>query len=125
MLAAIYLGFQALLYVALAAWCTLAPDGTSKALGFGLTNGSARSEYITVYGGLELGMGIFFLLTALNPDWRRMGVLFALCTYGCLALFRLGTLIFVPDVGTFPKLMIGLEATMAVLAALLFFGARE
>ena len=125
MLTAMFLGFQALLYVALAAWCTLAPDGTSKALGFGLTNGSARSEYITVYGGLELGMGIFFLLTALNPDWRRMGVLFALCTYGCLALFRLGTLIFVPDVGTFPKLMIGLEATMTVLAALLFFGARE
>ena len=125
MLATIYLGFQALLYLALAAWCTLAPDGTSKALGFGLTNGSARSEYITVYGGLELGMAVFFLLTALNPDWRRMGVLFALSTYGCLALFRLGTLLFVPDVGAFPKIMIGVEATMTVLAALLFFGPRS
>ena len=125
MLATIYLGFQALLYLALAVWCTLAPDGTSKALGFDLTNGSARSEYITVYGGLELGMAIFFLLTAVNPEWRRMGVLFALCTYACLAVFRLGTLIFVPDVGTFPKLMVGVELTMAILAALLYLGGRE
>lgn len=121
MLTAIYLGFQAVLYVGLAVWCTVAPDGTSRAIGFALTNGSARSEYITVYGGLELGMGVFFFLTALHPEWRRLGVLFALCAYGCLATFRLGTLLFVSDVGAFPKLMFGVEITMTILAGLLFF----
>jgi len=121
MFTTIYLGFQALLYVGLAVWCTVAPDGTSRAIGFGLTNNSARSEYITVYGGLELGMGLFFLLTALNPDWRRFGVLFALCAYGCLATFRLGTLLFLSDVGTFPKLMLAVEISMTVLAGLLFY----
>jgi hypothetical protein len=121
----LYLAFQALLYAGLAAWCTLAPDRTSRAIGFGLTNGSARSEYLTVYGGLELGMAAFFALTALNPEWRRLGLLFALCTYGCLATFRLGTLLLVPGVGAFPKAMFGVEATMAVLAGLLLLSARS
>ena len=120
----LFLSVQAVLYAALAAWCTLSPDRTSRALGFGLTNGSARSEYLTVYGGLELGMAVFFALTAANPEWRRLGVVFALATYGSLATFRLGTLLLVPGVGGLPRAMFGIEATMAVLAGLLLLAGR-
>lgn len=108
-------------YVGLAAWCTLLPDKTSAAIGFGLSNASAKSEYITVYGGLELGMGIFFLLTALRPDLRQAGVLFALCLYACLAVFRIGTLIGLDGVGTFPRAMLAIEVPMALIAAWLWF----
>ena len=122
---AIYLSVQVALYAGLAAWCTMDPGGTSRAIGFRLTNSSAKSEYITVYGGLELGMAVFFLLAALNPAWHRVGVVFALCLYGALASFRLGTLLLVPGVGALPKIMFGVEATMTVLAALLLFAGRS
>lgn len=117
----IYLAVNALAYLGFAAWCTILPDKTSSAIGFDLTNASAKSEYITVYGGLELGMALFFLVAAINPQMRAAGILFALLLYGCLALFRLGTLLALDDVGKFPYAMFSIEVPMALLAAWLWF----
>lgn len=124
MAALVFLVFQGVLYAGLAAWCTLDPFGTSAALGFDLTSASGVSEYVTVYGGLELGLAAFFFLAASVAAWRVPGVLFALCLYGCLALFRLGTLLFVPGVQGIPVFMFGFETTMFALSALVWWFAR-
>ena len=116
-----YLYFNALLYLGLAAWCTIAPTTTSRAIGFEFTKNSARSEYITVYGGLELGLALFFAMAAWSPSLRSAGLLFALLTYGCLAVFRIGTLLTLDNLGRFPFLMVALEVPLAILAGWLYF----
>lgn len=119
----IYLALNAILYVVLAAWCTLLPGRTSEAIGFAFTKAAARSEYITVYGGLELGMGIFFALAVFVPGLRPGAIVFALAAYGCLAVFRVATLLAIEGVGRFPFFMLAIELPMALVAAWLTFRA--
>jgi TRAP-type uncharacterized transport system fused permease subunit len=67
---ALYLWINAILYAALAAWCTLMPKQTSQAIGFIELSASGRSEYAVIYGGLQLGMAFLFgviLGTGLPP----------------------------------------------------------
>lgn len=95
---AAYLALNGILYVLFALWCTAFPAKTAGALGFAFQNGSGKSEYITVYGGLEAGVAIFFLLAAIRPGMRDAGLLFAICFYACLVLWRIPTLLLIPGV---------------------------
>lgn len=114
-----FLIFNGILYVALGVWCTLLPTKTSQAIGFGLPNNSARSEYIVVYGGLELAMGLFFLLCAFKAGMAEAGLWFALLTYGCLMVFRIGTIVALKDLSAFIYTMVVVETVMALLSAYL------
>lgn len=117
----LFLAFNGLAYVALGAWCTLAPAKTAAAIGFGLTNNSARSEYLTVYGGLEVGMGLFFLLCAWRAELGEAGLWFAALSYGALAAYRLTTLFTLSDFSAFIYTVAVFEPVMAVLSALLLW----
>ena len=122
MLAKAFLIFNGVVYLALAAWCTLAPAKTSEALGFGLNTPSSRSEYIVVYGGLEAAMAAFFLLCAFRPNSIELGLWYGLITYGCLTLWRIGTLVFLE--GPFSKFIYAVapfEAAMAIVAGVLLW----
>lgn len=81
------------IYAALGIWCTLAPRKTSKAVGFELVGDGGLSEYITVYGGLEVGLGVAMVVTALSPELRAGGLVFALVLSTALPLFRLPTVL--------------------------------
>lgn len=61
-LAAAFVAFNGCMYVALGIWCLVEPARVSQLLGFDLQNPSAKAEFSAVYGGLELGLGIFLLL---------------------------------------------------------------
>lgn len=115
-----FLWLNALMYVAFAAWCTLLPTKTSEAIGFAFTKASGKSEYITVYGGLEMGLALFFLFAALSPSLRTAGLLFALLLYGCLALWRIGTVLTLDGLGAFPYAMLSIEVSFAGVAGWLY-----
>lgn len=119
-----YLWFNAVLYVFLGVWCTIRVDGTAQSIGYALTNGSARSEYLTVYGGLELGMAAFFALCALRPELRVAGLWFGALSYGGIALYRAATVATVAGVGWFPRAMLPLESALFLAAALLLWRTR-
>ncbi len=110
-----YLYVNAALYVIFALWCTLMPEKTADALGLGFRSGSGKSEYITVYGGMEFGIAMFFLLAAMQPEMRQAGLLFALLFYGGLVAWRIPTLLMVPGV---KQITYGFAATEAVLLGL-------
>ena len=110
---------NAALYLLLALWCTLRPHETSSGIGFEFTHPSALSEYLTVYGGLELGLGLYFLLGWFIPSWRRPALGFGLVLYASLALYRGGTLLAIDGLGTFPKAMFAVESSMTIFAVLL------
>lgn len=120
----IYLWLNAAMYLVLGAWCTLLPDKTASSIGFAFTKAGARSEYITVYGGLEVGLGVYFLLAALNPAWRQAGLLLGLCLYGGLALWRLYTFLTIDGVTGFPRIAFVVESALFVAALVLLLRTR-
>lgn len=87
-MAVAYLALNAVLYVALGLWCALDPATTSRFVGLQPTGPAGHTEWMAVYGGLELGLGVFFALAAARPGLRRAGVLFGVCLYAGLATLR-------------------------------------
>jgi hypothetical protein len=81
-----YLYFNAILYVAFALWCALEPLQTSRELGYLMLSSAGQSEYLVVYGGIELGLGAFFFYCARHAE--RVGLVFALALYAPIVLFR-------------------------------------
>jgi hypothetical protein len=108
------------LYLVLGVWCIVAPEATAQKVGFDLVGGAGRSEFITVYGGLEIALGIFFLWCGLDERLRRAGLLLAAISSACLAVARSATLVFVPDVpgSTYPFYAAEIVMTVVAGAAL-------
>jgi hypothetical protein len=84
----IFLAVVGVAYLILAIWCSVRPAQTSQAVGFSLTPGSGQSEYFVVYGGMEFGLGIVFLLPLLHPEQASFALLACLIIHACLVLFR-------------------------------------
>ena len=122
-MAAAFLWVNAVMYLGFAVWCTVLPTKTAEAIGFAFSKASGKSEYVTVYGGLEMGLALFFLFAALSPSLRTAGIVFALVLYGCLALWRIGTVLTIDGLGTFPYVMLSIEVTFTLIAAALYFRA--
>lgn len=89
MLAArIFLYVLAILYIGLGVWCAVAPVTTSKKVGLDRVGEAGCSEFMTVYGGLEVGMGILFALLAWRPESVSYGILACVATHGGIVAFR-------------------------------------
>ncbi|WP_298862971.1 DUF4345 family protein [uncultured Gimesia sp.] len=102
----IFLALMGILYVLLALWCAIAPESTSQSVGFTLQPGSGQSEFLTVYGGLELGLALVFLWPLLQRAVTQFSLGVCLMVHGSLVLFR--------TVGFF--LFTGFESTTFYLA---------
>jgi len=77
------------LYVLSALWCIFQLDVSSSALGFELINDSARVEYLSVYGGLQLGLGMAMWFTSFKPNLLKSALFFGLIFSSFLFLIRL------------------------------------
>jgi hypothetical protein len=87
-MARIFVCLVGALYVLLGLYCSLLPARASKSVGFQLNGGSGQSEFLTVYGGLEVGMGLVFLLPLLRPSETEFALRACLIIHGGLVLFR-------------------------------------
>lgn len=116
-----FLYFNALLYVAFAAWCTFAPRSTATAMGYSSLTASGQSEFLVVYGGLQLGLGLFFLYCARTGE-DRIGLLLALALYGPLVAYRLVTLWRFWPVGGATLWIAGLELVLLLASMGLWLG---
>ena len=101
MLVKSYLAIVGLMYIALAIWCTVAPAATSQKVGFSLQKGSGESEFMTVYGGLEFGMGLLFLLPLFRDESTSTVLVACLLIHGTLVVFRTVAFFRFSDVGGF------------------------
>jgi hypothetical protein len=86
--ARIFLSLVGGLYVLLGLYCSLLPERASKSVGFQLNPGSGQSEFLTVYGGLEIGMGLVFLWPLFRPAETEFALRACLIIHACLVLFR-------------------------------------
>jgi hypothetical protein len=108
-----------LLYLGLGVWCLLAPDRSAAAVGFELADASGRGEFLVVYGGLEIGLGLFFFRASRSDEFARAGFLLLFITSFCLAATRLATIFTLSDLRS---LTYGLFATEVLLTAAGAFG---
>lgn len=120
----LYLWLNAALYAVFCAWCTLRWASTSSALGYVQLNGSGRSEYLAVYGGLQLGLAIAFALLAMNPQHHRTGVLFALVLYAAIVPFRWASVALLGPVERITVYTGVLETVLLLWALVLWWSAR-
>ncbi|MBL8819435.1 MAG: hypothetical protein JNL58_25610 [Planctomyces sp.] len=84
----VYVSVVGLAYILLALWCSFLPESTSQAVGFQLINAGGRSEFLTVYGGMELGFGLVFLMPLRNRSSLPAVLDACVLVHGCLVLFR-------------------------------------
>lgn len=123
----IYLYVNAALYAIFALWCTIMPTITANYLGLAFhpdKPGSGKSEYITVYGGMEMAFALFFLIAAIKPELRAAGMLFAVLFYGCLVAWRVPTLLFVPGVKATTYGFAGGELVLGAIGVWLWLSQR-
>ena len=70
-------------------WLIVDPVGGLATVGIAARNPAGLIELRALYGGLELGLGAFFLLCAARPDWQRPGLWAVLLGNGGIGLTRL------------------------------------
>lgn len=118
----IFLISVAVLYILLAIWCTVQPAVTSSKVGFELKGGTGQSEFMTVYGGLEFGIAIVFLLALWRPDTVYFGVLACTAIHASLVVFRTISFLRFAEINSFTyRLAYGEWAIMLVGIAILIF----
>ncbi len=76
------------MYIALAVWCSVQPERTSNTVGFQLRPGSGQSEFLTIYGGLELALGLAFLAPLVRQEYLPYSLLLCLIVHASLVAFR-------------------------------------
>lgn len=87
-----YLLVNSALYVLFALWCTLKATNTANNLGYVSLNNSGRSEYLVIYGGLQIGLAVMFFLLSRDAAFHKLGILISIGLYAPIVLYRLVTI---------------------------------
>lgn len=84
----LYLALSGLFLAGYGVYCLIYPARVGDITGLIMSSPAALTEIRAMYGGLELGLGLFFLLTAVLPETARQGLFCMLLCFGGLALSR-------------------------------------
>lgn len=112
-----YLFTNGILYLLLAVLCTVKHASTSRGTGFLQLNESGHSEYLVIYGGLQLGLGCAYLLVGRDPAYFRLGIQASLLLYAPIVIYRLTTLAIYRPTSAVTFGTAGLELLLLIWAA--------
>jgi len=97
-----------LIYLGLSLWCSFAPQHTSGVVGLDLRPGAGDVEFLTVYGGLEMGLATLLLMPLCWPDSLKSTLWACVLVHACIVLFRsIGFIAYGVVPGTMVRLAIG------------------
>ena len=116
----IFLGIVGVAYIALGGWCALRPEQTSKAVGYLLIPGSGQSEFLTVYGGIDLALGLAFLLPVLRATDLAYPLFLCLLVHACIVAFRTAGFVLYGGVATTTYILAATEWIILIAASLLY-----
>jgi hypothetical protein len=88
----LYFFVNAFLYIGLAVLCTAKHVQTARNLGYTELNASGHSEYLVIYGGLQLGLGLIYFFLAREPSYYGLGLLASVLLYAPIVAYRVTTL---------------------------------
>ncbi|MFA5684985.1 MAG: DUF4345 domain-containing protein [Lysobacteraceae bacterium] len=98
--------------------CLIAPVATLAAAGMEVAGAVAATELRAFYGGLEIGLGLFIVATALSEQRHRAGLWLCLAAYGGIGLARALGMALDGISTTFLCSALAVELALALLAAL-------
>jgi len=113
--AKVLLGFNGLIFAVYGAVCLVVPSLPAGYAGMDLPGASATTEVVAMYGGLQLGLGLFFLRAIARPELLDEGLFVMALLIGCLASARAIGLL-VHGTTEYNVGAVAYEATTAVLA---------
>lgn len=87
----LYFYLNALLYFVLAMQSTFALQSTSTRRGYQVLSIKGRAEYITMYGGLQLGLVIMFVVFAQDSSSWHLGAIVSMALYAPILIYRVVT----------------------------------
>jgi len=125
MAARIVLAVIGVAYLLLAAWCALKPVQTASAIGLDLAGGSGRSEYFTVYGGLQTALGLLFLWPLVNPSITGPVLTGCVLIHAGLVVFRTLSLVLFAGVQSTTYVFAGLEWLLLLVTSATWWLGRE
>lgn len=118
LLGKIVLGVSALAFTGYGLVSLVSPEVPAELVDLQMNSGDAFAEVAAIYGGLQTALGLFFLLSLINPAHYRAGLLALLFVMGGLALARIIALWVTADaIGSYTVAALGFEAAVAMLAA--------
>jgi len=113
----IVLWVTAIIFFGYGVACLLSPDLPAGYAGLVMTNGDAFSEIGAMYGGLQIGVGLFCMVGAMNSTYFRPALLLLVLVIGGLATARLySTLIGTYPVGVYTWGAMAFEFCTTILA---------
>jgi hypothetical protein len=112
----IYLGANTLIYLIFSAWCLYDPAGTAAFSGLSFLNGSGKAEYLTIYSGLEAGLGLYYGYSFFAASARRPALIFSAFLYSGILLTRLPAILFIPGIKSATFAVAGLETVLTATA---------
>jgi len=109
-----------ILYLVSGVWCAWQAQRSMEFLGYRSDDPHTLGEFITVYGGLQIGIGLAMLLVNIWPQYYSGTLFFATVFSVVLIAMRLLTLV---SFGFFAQgnMMAALEMAIAVALLLVFF----
>jgi len=115
-----YFYLNSLLYAIIGIWVTTMPRAASAAMGYTLSSATGHSEFLTVYGGMTIGLSLIFFLLA-KDSANALGLRIAIAFYAPVLSYRIIT-----GIGHFPLLglfrgSVILEFFMLIAALALYF----
>lgn len=113
----VFLTLTGLLYIGLGIWCAVDPAATSRKVGLQRQPGSGESEFLTVYGGLELGLGLMFLLPLVMPAWERGALAACVLIHAAVVAFRTAGFFLFTGIGPFTVRLAVAEWIILLVAA--------
>jgi hypothetical protein len=87
-LARVSLGLTTLAFLGFGLLFLFRPDAIAS-MGVSLESATARTEIRGFYGGMEIGLGVFFGISLLRPRWFRPALLAQVAAFGGLAMGRI------------------------------------
>jgi hypothetical protein len=114
-LARIALLLNGVLFAGYGLLCLVMPETLTGAAGLGLTNTVASIEVRAMYGGLELALGVLFLLAASRPTLLEAGLIAGVTIFSGLGLARLLGIALDGGPGTYNVVAVLYELTAAAV----------
>jgi len=85
-------------------------------IGIRARGANARTELRAMYGGMEIGFGVFFGIALQKPEWRTPALTAIACGIGALGVTRIATAI-AEQADPISYLMAGPEIAASTMAA--------
>jgi len=103
-------------------FCTFWPEVVAEFIGYKFNSADAIIEVISMYGGLEFGLGVLFLYCGIKEQETVRGLLLMFVVMGSLALWRiLGLVMHGGEITIYTQYGIPYEGLVAIASGFFWY----